>query len=216
MNEEQKKLILEHYKKKGWVNIEQIIPAKWVTLMRDLFIEARKEQKDLLRQHKTYGSGVYWEGVDSLSMVNEDLFKIYTSDFTKDILRIFCDEAYCFIEEAIIKMPGEDFMYTEHIDRIGGNDSKFIDNPLYDQITLAWILTDLTEENGTLEINEGEGYFPVYPKAGDLMVWKDTLWHRSGSNKSSEPRIIWINFFTMHPIGRTAEINKDYYDLKII
>jgi hypothetical protein len=216
MSEEQKKLALDHYKEKGWANIEQCIPKEWVTWLRDLFIEAREEQRPLLRQSKSYGSGTYWEGIDSLSMVNEELFKIYTSDFTKEILRIFCKEAYCFIEEAVIKMPGEEFMYTEHIDRVGGSDPKFLNNPLYDQITLAWILTDLTDENGTLEIKEGDEYVAVYPKAGDLMVWNDTLWHRSGTNRSAEPRIIWINFFTMHPIGRTSEINKDYYDLKII
>jgi hypothetical protein len=216
MTEEQKTAALEHYKEKGWARIEQCIPSDWVSWLRELFVRTREEQKPLLRQEKPYGSGTYWEGVDSLSMVNEDLFKIYTSDLTKEILNIFCKEAYCFIEEAIIKMPGEDFRYTEHIDRVGGTDPRLFNDPLYDQITLAWILTDLTTENGTLEIKEGEEYLPVYPKAGDIMVWNDTLWHRSGPNHSEEPRIIWINFFTMHPIGRTEEINKDYYDLKII
>lgn len=220
MTEEKKRQALEHFKEHGWALMKDRISPDLVVWLRDLFVQARNEQP--LGAEKPYGSGVYWQGVDSLSMVNKKLFRIYTSDLTKETLRIFCEEAHCFIEEAIVKMPGEDFMYSEHVDRVGGVSA--LDNPLYDQTTLAWVLTDLTEENGALEIKEGEGeYFPVYAKAGDMLVWNDRLWHRSGPNLSDEPRVIWINFFTKYPIGKRPEVNSErlansgsgYYEFKL-
>jgi hypothetical protein len=217
MTEEQKNEAIQHYKIHQWCKIEKCIPKDYLSFLKQFFLEERIKQDSLglLGKSKDFGSGVYWQGLDSLSKKNPELFDIYTSDFIKGILKNFMKTAHCFIEEAVIKMPNEDFYYTEHIDRVGGTQSELYNDPLYDQVTVAWIVDDLTENNGTLEMMGEEGYYPVYANSGDLMIWGDKLWHRSGVNTSNEPRCIWINFFTEHPIGKLPQINKDYYDLKL-
>jgi hypothetical protein len=217
MTEKQKKEALEHYNTHQWCKIEKCIPEEYLSFLKKLFVEERIRQDalGLLGKSKDFGSGIYWQGLDSLSKRDAKLFDIYTSDFIVEILKLFMKSAHCFIEEAVIKMPKEDFYYTEHIDRVGGTQSELYDDPLYNQITVAWVLDDLTENNGTLEVLGDEGYYPVYANSGDLLIWGDKLWHRSGINSSEEPRCLWINFFTEQPIGTLPQIDKDYYDLKL-
>lgn len=85
-------------------------------------------------------------------------------------------------------------------------------------INFGWLLDDFTADNGATEVVPLSHQFgedidpatleanaiPVLAPAGTLMVIESRLWHRTGSNRSAEPRAALFGWYT-RPIYRTQE-----------
>lgn len=85
-------------------------------------------------------------------------------------------------------------------------------------MNFAWLLDDFTSENGATEVVPGshlaEGEIdpatldstgvPVVAPAGTLMVFESRMVHRTGCNRSAEPRAALFGWYTS-PIYRTQE-----------
>ena len=85
-------------------------------------------------------------------------------------------------------------------------------------MNFAWLLDDFTAENGATEVVPqshlagdeadpaalADRAVPVIAPAGTLMVFESRVWHRTGSNRSTEPRAALFGWYT-RPIYRTQE-----------
>ena len=86
-------------------------------------------------------------------------------------------------------------------------------------MNFAWLLDDFTADNGATEVVPGshraagddvdptalaDQAVPVIAPAGTLMVFESRLWHRTGRNRSSNPRAALFGWYT-RPIYRTQE-----------
>jgi len=85
-------------------------------------------------------------------------------------------------------------------------------------MNFAWLLDDFTADNGATEVVPrshlaGDDVdpaeletraVPVIAPAGTLMVFESRIWHRTGSNRSANPRAALFGWYTK-PIYRTQE-----------
>lgn len=85
-------------------------------------------------------------------------------------------------------------------------------------MNFAWLLDDFTAVNGATEVVPlshlagddadpaalAEHAVPVIAPAGTLMVFESRLWHRTGCNRSDNPRAALFGWYT-RPIYRTQE-----------
>jgi ectoine hydroxylase-related dioxygenase (phytanoyl-CoA dioxygenase family) len=85
-------------------------------------------------------------------------------------------------------------------------------------MNFAWLLDDYTADNGATEVVPGSHLAgddvdlaaleaqaePVVAPAGTLMVIESRLWHRTGRNRSAQPRAGLFGWYT-RPIYRTQE-----------
>jgi len=85
-------------------------------------------------------------------------------------------------------------------------------------MNFSWLLDDYTADNGATEVVPGSHLagdgvdpaaleaeaVPVIAPAGTMMVFESRLWHRTGSNRSTQPRAALFGWYT-RPIYRTQE-----------
>lgn len=90
-------------------------------------------------------------------------------------------------------------------------------------MNFAWLLDDFTAENGDTEVVPGshraaddvdpatrsDQAVPVIAPAGTLVVFERRLWHRTGCNRSSNPRAALCGWYT-RPIYRTQGLGLVY------
>jgi ectoine hydroxylase-related dioxygenase (phytanoyl-CoA dioxygenase family) len=142
-----------------------------------------------------------------------------------DVLAAMCratlgSEAYLFLEQFVIKGAGDGMRLSWH------QDAGYL--PFYPpSYVTGWIpLDDVDEANGTIHVlpydragtrdriphqldpatGDRIGYagadpgLPVIAPAGSLVVFSSTLLHRSGENRSGEPRRAYIVQYSAAPI----------------
>jgi len=100
-------------------------------------------------------------------------------------------------------------------------DQIFVPKPWPPQpqgMNFSWLLDDYTADNGATEVVPGSHLagddvdpaaleaeaVPVIAPAGTMMVFESRLWHRTGRNRSTQPRAALFGWYT-RPIYRTQE-----------
>ena len=158
----------EHYTKKGWVHIPQLIDEDIINSVKDI-------GGSLRRDYEKYSE---WKGISCAGRFNEDLFEIYTSQIMYDLTRqILGDVVYLFNDQIIIKLPNELFAFPEHYDNQYGPNKNLGTHT----INILWVLDDITVENGSLEVKnaDNERWNTPVLKRGDVLVINGNTLHRS-------------------------------------
>ena len=87
-----------------------------------------------------------------------------------------------------MKFTNEEFEFEEHYD----NQYSSNHNNKIHSINLSWILTDFTDENGTLNM-KGKN---IYPRRGDIVAIRGDTIHSSKPNTSDFGRLLYACVFT--------------------
>jgi ectoine hydroxylase-related dioxygenase (phytanoyl-CoA dioxygenase family) len=179
----------EHYTKKGWVHIPQLIDEDIINSEKDI-------GGSLRRDYEKYSE---WKGISCAGRFNEDLFEIYTSQIMYDLTRqILGDVVYLFNDQIIIKLPNELFAFPEHYDNQYGPNKNLGTHT----INILWVLDDITVENGSLEVKnaDNERWNTPVLKRGDVLVINGNTLHRSDHNKSADERGLYACVYADKPI----------------
>jgi hypothetical protein len=164
-----------------------VIPADYLEKAREETLRLKNWilNNGLLDTPSELGSGNYWRGIETASRISPILHELYTSDFMKSIVSNYMEEAWLFNDQIVVKMPGEPFEFPPH------RDNQYCYSSIH-QVNFAWILDDITEENGGFQIQGKE----VKLNAGDILVLDGNTVHSSGRNFSTEPRRNWACVYT--------------------
>jgi len=73
------------------------------------------------------------------------------------------------------------------------------------------VLDDFSDENGGFEIKnkDTDKWDSVYPKEKDILLMDGNTYHKSGINKSDNPRAVYICVYSAESIGK--DFDKGYY-----
>ena len=122
-------------------------------------------------------------------------------DIAKKLLNT--EDVWLYNDQVVVKLPNDNFGFEEHTDNsIGGNF-----NEGGNTINMSVILTDFTDENGTLQLRDTK----IYPKAGDIVVIHGDTPHQSNPNKSDKPRCLYACVYSDKQI-----IFKNFYKERIV
>ena len=96
--------------------IEGILPDDLITELREICIEYKNQNLNVLGDRKMYGSGQHWRGIDMASKFpggeyNGRLYSIYTSALLHEIIRRYLSPVYLFNNQIVVKLPHEEFEF---------------------------------------------------------------------------------------------------------
>jgi len=182
---------LNFYKEHGWVHIPNIIPHDYLIIAKDKGPDLVKWGRSLMGTKKPALAGPPFHSVHlgCAGHYDGDLMNIYKSKFSYDLATklIGKEDIFVFNDQMVYKFPEDEVTFGAHYDNQFGNENK--DGKMH-TVNISWILDDMTDENGTLELKSlktGE-WTKVYPKAGDIIAINGNCLHRSGPNNSGRPR----------------------------
>jgi ectoine hydroxylase-related dioxygenase (phytanoyl-CoA dioxygenase family) len=212
---------MEKFNNKGYFLYENFLPQDILKRAKDLTLSIKKNviDNELLGVKKNYGVKFYWRGIDMASILSDELYKMYTSDFmfnvAKDLLET--DEIYLFNDQITTKLPNEDFVFQKHTDNELGPNNKMAINNEFRTITCCWVLDDFNENNGPIFIFDKElnAWVRPLPKAGDMIVWDGNTPHYSEKNTTNNPRSAWVLVYsnkdlTKIPSDKGTDYSKFY------
>jgi ectoine hydroxylase-related dioxygenase (phytanoyl-CoA dioxygenase family) len=143
------------------------------------------------------------------------------SDYMADICRATIGQsAYLFCEQYVVKAAEVGMQFSWH------QDSGYVKQPHKPYVSCWCALDDMTEENGTVYMlpyaragtkvrvdhvkdtttNDMVGYHgddpgvPVICPAGSIAVFSSTCFHRSGFNRTTKPRRVYLAQYSPDPI----------------
>jgi ectoine hydroxylase-related dioxygenase (phytanoyl-CoA dioxygenase family) len=197
----------------GYVIYKNIIPNDFLEKVKKSSIILKENilQNNLLETPKEYGTPKFCRHLDMASKFDPELYELYTSNLmlsiAKDLLKK--DSIYLFNDQLVVKMPHEEFSFVAHTDNTYGPDPQAAINGNFRTITCAWVITDLTENNGPISIlnKQTNQWDTPLAKAGDLIVWDGNTTHQSGKNESDNPRIIWVLVYSTHNLSQIKNVN---------
>ena len=196
---------LQFYKKHGWVHLQKKISEDAVHELQTRSIKLRKWVNDKIGQPCKYGGDTHWKGVGCAGMYDTYLLDFYKSNLMIDIAKklLNTEDVWLYNDQVVVKLPNDNFGFEEHTDNsIGGNF-----NEGGNTINMSVILTDFTDENGTLQLRDTK----IYPKAGDIVVIHGDTPHQSNPNKSDKPRCLYACVYSDKQI-----IFKNFYKERIV
>ena len=196
---------LQFYKKHGWVHLQKKISEDAVHELQTRSIKLRKWVNDKIGQPCKYGGDTHWKGVGCAGMYDTYLLDFYKSNLMIDIAKklLKTEDVWLYNDQVVVKLPNDNFGFEEHTDNsIGGNF-----NEGGNTINMSVILTDFTDENGTLQLRDTK----IYPKAGDIVVIHGDTPHQSNPNKSDKPRCLYACVYSDKQI-----IFKNFYKERIV
>lgn len=209
----EKKLNIELFDKQGYLHIKDVIPSGALQPCRKTCIEVKKKFIDHLGKPRRWGTGKFWRGLEMASKLEEGLLAYYLHPFMQQIAApLFkTSELYCFNDQVVVKLPGEDFGFDEHNDNQYGPDPLAAAKGEFRTINIMWVLTNQTKESGPIScknIETGE-WEEIIAQAGDLIAIDGNTVHRSSQNTSSKVRAIYACVYSDKPIGNIDPIFKN-------
>tara|TARA_R110002074_G_scaffold2068_7_gene12259 strand:+ start:2758 stop:3666 length:909 start_codon:yes stop_codon:yes gene_type:complete len=204
------KLNVELFDKQGYLHMKDVIPSSALSECRKKCINLKKKYIDKLGEPRKWGTGKIWRGLEMASKLDEELIAFYLHPFMQQISApLFkSSQLYCFNDQVVVKLPGENFGFEEH------NDNQYGPNPLaaakgeFKTINFMWILTNQTKESGPIScqnIETGE-WEEIIAQAGDLIIVDGNTVHRSSQNTSNKVRAVYACVYSDKPIGNIDPI----------
>ena len=204
------KLNVELFNKQGYLHIKDVIPSSALSACRQVCIELKKKYVKKLGEPRKWGTGKVWRGLEMASKLDEKLIAFYLHPFMQQIVAPLFGtaEIYCFNDQVVVKLPGEDFGFNEH------NDNQYGPNPLaaakgeFKTINFMWVLTNQTKESGPIScqnVETGE-WEEIVAQAGDLIIVEGNTVHRSSQNISDKVRAVYACVYSDKPIGNIDPI----------
>lgn len=204
------KLNVELFDKQGYLHMKDVIPSSALSECRKKCINLKKKYIDKLGEPRKWGTGKIWRGLEMASKLDEELIAFYLHPFMQQISApLFkSSQLYCFNDQVVVKLPGENFGFEEH------NDNQYGPNPLaaakgeFKTINFMWILTNQTKESGPIScqnIETGE-WEEIIAQAGNLIIVEGNTVHRSSQNTSNKVRAVYACVYSDKPIGNIDPI----------
>ena len=204
------KLNVELFDKQGYLHMKDVIPSSALSECRKKCINLKKKYIDKLGEPRKWGTGKIWRGLEMVSKLDEELIAFYLHPFMQQIAApLFkSSQLYCFNDQVVVKLPGENFGFEEH------NDNQYGPNPLaaakgeFKTINFMWILTNQTKESGPIScqnVETGE-WEEIIAQAGDLIIVEGNTVHRSSQNISDKVRAVYACVYSDKPIGNIDPI----------
>ena len=186
--------------------IEQAVPSDVVKYLQYYTNEAMCKTKNHQGSAREKGSGIYWGGICMASSLplatdeeNKKLFNIYTSDFMYNIITEYIKEPYLFNDQIVVKDKNVNMTFDSHCDNDLG---PFPGDKSLLTINCMIVLDDFTDENGTIEVYNGESWIKLYPKTGDIVLIEGNVFHRSSPNTTDMPRRAYLCIYSNKSIGK--------------
>ena len=211
---------LDKYNKNGYIILEDILSDDTLHYLKEYTLVLKNRM--ISNPHfetftKPNGSGYYGRFHDMASSSpladdseNEKLFDIYTSKMMYDISVKYLqtNEVYLFNDQVVVKLPNEPFHYESHRDNQYG---PFPNRSDLKTMNCMLVLDDFSDENGGFEIKnkDTDKWDSVYPKEKDILLMDGNTYHKSGINKSDNPRAVYICVYSTESIGK--DFDKGYY-----
>jgi ectoine hydroxylase-related dioxygenase (phytanoyl-CoA dioxygenase family) len=186
------------FKENGYIVIENFLDIEDVQKIKDICLSIKRNiiDNDLLGKPKSFGFETYWRGVDMASTQSTTLFEYYTSKKMYDMASQLLEtkDIHIFNDQIVIKLPKEDFAFSEHTDNQYGPNNEKAKMGVFKTITCCLVLDDFTLENGPVSIlnNRTRNWDTPLPKKGDLVVWNGNTFHKSNNNESESERSVWL------------------------
>ena len=195
-----------HYKKHGWVHIENVIPQNLIDIVTEVSQECKQIAVKNEHTPAPYGTRIHWEGLGCASKYEPRLLECYKSEVNRKIATelLETDTLYLYNDQIVLKLPSEEFEFEEHYDN---QYSSNRDNRIH-SINLSWILDDFTDDNGTLNMSGQQ----IYPKTGDIVAIRGDVIHSSKPNISNKSRLLYACVFN----GNEPVIHENFYREKWI
>tara|TARA_B100000768_G_scaffold30982_1_gene29445 strand:- start:1 stop:912 length:912 start_codon:yes stop_codon:yes gene_type:complete len=204
------KLNVELFDKQGYLHMKDVIPSSALSECRKKCINLKKKYINKLGEPRVWGTGKIWRGLEMASKLDEELIAFYLHPFMQQIAApLFkSSQLYCFNDQVVVKLPGENFGFEEH------NDNQYGPNPLaaakgeFKTINFMWVLTNQTKESGPIScqnVETGE-WEEIIAQAGDLIAIDGNTVHRSSQNTSEKVRAIYACVYSNKPIGNIDPI----------
>lgn len=203
---------VDRFNKEGYIHLKNVIPNDLLSFTR---LRAIKLKQDF--DHKTgwprhNGSGRFWGGLELASTLDPNLWKAYTSDVMYYIASKFLStEPYLFNDQVVVKLPNSGFVFEEHADNWFGPDPDGALEGKFKTINCSWILTNMTPETGPLScLNKLTNEWEDIPaNAGDIVIIEGNTLHKSGENKTNNPRALYACVYSSKPLGK--DFDQGYY-----
>lgn len=195
-----------HYKKHGWVHIENVIPQNLIDIVTEVSQECKQIAVENEHTPAPYGTRIHWKGLGCASKYEPRLLECYKSEVNRKIATelLETDTLYLYNDQIVLKLPNEEFEFEEHYDN---QYSSNRDNRIH-SINLSWILDDFTDDNGTLNMSGQQ----IYPKKGDIVAIRGDVIHSSKPNISNKSRLLYACVFN----GNEPVIHENFYREKWI
>jgi len=188
------------FKKQGYIHLKDVIPTKQLKIARREAINLKRDKISELGKPKSYGTGKWWRGIEMASRESEELFMCYIHPFMQQIVPVFMEttDIWLFNDQAVVKLPNEEFAFPEHFDNQYGPDPEGALNGDFKTINFMWVLTNMPKESGALEIQNQETgeYELIEAKAGDIIAIEGNVYHRSNHNTTDKPRALYACVFS--------------------
>lgn len=195
-------LDIESYKENGWLLIPNIIPSKYLSIAKEKGLPLVKWSRENIGKPALAGPSNLNLHVGCAGAFEEELMNLYTSKFSYDLVSsiLETEDIFLFNDQMVYKFPGDQLKFEAHTDNQFGAENR---SGKIHTVNMAWILDDMTDENGTLELqstNTGE-WIKLYPKAGDILAINGNCPHKSGPNNSDNPRGLYACVYSESQIN---------------
>ncbi len=177
------------YKEHGYVHMQNIVPQEYLQVAKEKGIPLVKWSRENIGKPALAGPPTLDLHVGCAGAYEVSLMNLYTSEFSFDLAAsiLETEDIFLFNDQMVYKFPHDEFTFGEHYDNQFGAENK---NGKMHTVNISWILDDMTEYNGALELKSlktGE-WVKIFPKAGDIVAINGNCLHRSGPNISEKPR----------------------------
>jgi ectoine hydroxylase-related dioxygenase (phytanoyl-CoA dioxygenase family) len=217
------------YQEDGYFVLERVIPPEHLeTLRRELDAAIERVHAEMDAQ-KTDVLGINHRNrryFVTLFRETGKLAEFLFSDYMEQIVRATIGgDAFLFCEQYVVKAAEKGMQFSWH------QDSGYVRIPHKPYVSCWCALDDMTEENGTVYMlpyaragtttkvehvkdiatNDLVGYHgddpgePVIVSAGSIAVFSSTCFHRSGVNRSPNPRRVYLAQYSPEPILRDGK-----------
>ena len=207
---------LEH-KEKGFYHLKNVIPDYVVLDLRERLVNLKLKYAEREGEPRHNGTGMFWKGLELASTLDPNLWQYYKSEFMLDIAQRFLDTdiPYLFNDQAVVKLPDEEFFFPPHTDNKFGPDPEGALRGEFSTINCCMILVDSPKEAGGISCfnKVTQEYEFIDTKAGDIIVIDGNTLHKSEVNNITDPRPLYACVYSTHPIGNH---DKGYYNEKFI
>jgi ectoine hydroxylase-related dioxygenase (phytanoyl-CoA dioxygenase family) len=210
------KVDIESYKLNGYVMVNNCISTNDLETVREISIRLKEQfvNENLIGKPKEYGVPVYWKGIDMASIIEPQLFPMYTSRLMFKIASKLLETNHIFLfnDQIVTKLPNEDFEFKPHCDNQYGPNLELAKKGEFQTITCAWILDDFNEKNGPISfLNKKTNRWETpLAKAGSILVWDGNTIHLSKVNQTEKPRRVWLLIYSSKDIN-TIKSNLSYF-----
>jgi len=203
---------VDRFNKEGYIHLKNVIPNDLLSFTRLRAIKLKQEFDSKIGWPRHNGSGRFWGGLELASTLDPNLWKSYTSDFMYDIASKFLNtEPYLFNDQVVVKLPNSGFVFEEHADNWYGPDPDGALEGKFKTINCSWILTNMKPESGPLScLNKLTNEWEELPaNAGDIVIIEGNTIHKSGENKTNNPRALYACVYSSISLGK--DFDQGYY-----